>query len=261
MSFNIFLKKELHELFRTAKGIVLTIIFVIVAVSSPLLAKLTPEILKWADGATGELAVMGFDIATLPEPTSVDGYVQFVSNFNMMGLLAIIIVFAGTVANEKHKGTAAYILTKNISRSEFILSKFAASCIFTLGGVAISAVVLKIYTDLLFDDKLVSTKYFTLYFAMLSLYIIFVLSISIFSSVVTKNVTGATFVSFLIYIGINILASIPRLGKFMPPKINDLSIMLQSTAIEKITINIVVTILLCVVFVCAGIEIFNRQEL
>lgn len=263
MSFIIFFKKELYELFRTSKGIVLAIILLIIAISSPLLAKLTPEILKWAFQVTGEYdATAGlFDLTTMPDPTSVDSYAQFFSNINSIGILSLIIIFAGIVAGEKYKGTAAYILTKNISRAEFILSKFVASCVFTLGCMTLSVIILKIYTDLIFGDALINIKYFLLYFALLYLYIILILAITVLSSILSKNVTGATFMSFLIFFAINIISSIPRLGKFMPPKINDLNIMLNTLSVDEIMPNIIITAVLCVFLVFAGVEIFNRQEL
>ena len=263
MSFVIFFKKEFFELLRTAKGIVLAAILLMTAIGSPLLAKLTPEILKWAMSTAGEFdSSMGvIDLSMIPEPTSIDSYAQYFSNINFLGILGFIIVFAGIVAGEKHKGTAAYILTKNISRAEFILAKFAASCAFTLGGMVISVAVLKIYTDMLFGDKLIDIKYFMLYFALLFLYIILILAITVFSSVISKNVTGATIMSFVIFFGMNIISSIPRLGNYMPPKINDLNVILNTVDIDKIMPNIIITAVLCIFLVLAGVEIFNRQEL
>ena len=263
MSFIIFFKKELYELFRTAKGIALAAIFLITAITSPLLAKLTPDILRWSMNTAGEIASSNglIDFSMIPDPTSIDSYTQFFSNINFLGLLAIIIVFAGIVAGEKHKGTAAYILTKNISRVEFILSKFAASCVFTLACTIVSVGVLKLYTDMLFGDKLIDIKYFFLYFALFYLYIIFILAITVFSSVIAKNVTGATVMSFLIFMCINIVASIPRLGKFMPPNINQLGVLVNTIKIDDIIPNIIITAVVCVFLVFAGVEIFNRQEL
>ena len=263
MSFIIFFKKELYELVRTAKGIVFAAIILMTAIGSPLLAKLTPEIVKWAMNTTNEFdATAGIiDLSMIPDPTSIDSYAQFISNIGFIGLLALIIVFAGTVAGEKHKGTAAYILTKNISRADFILAKFTASCVFSLGVMTISIGVLKLYTDMLFGDKLIDIKYFLLYFALLFLYIVLILAITVFSSIFSKNVTGATVMSFLIFIIMNIISSIPRIGEFLPPKIIEFGIILNTLPIDKIMPNIVITAVLCVFLVFAGIEIFNRQEL
>ena len=259
-SFIIFFKKEIVELVKTVKGVVLAVIFLIIAISAPLITKLTPEILKMAgnDATQEEMNVLA---SVIPPSTSATSYNQFFGNFNTIGLLALIIVFAGIVANEKSKNTAAYILTKNISRTQFILSKLISAAAFTFVSVIITAVVLKIYTDLLFSDNLVNFKYFVLFFALLLLYILFILSIILFSSIVSKTVTSATFIAFLIFIVFNILTSVPKIGKYMPPEINNLGIMLQSTKIEDLTINIIITIVCSAAFIFSCIKLFNRQEL
>ena len=259
-SFNLFFKKEIVELVKTVKGVVLAIVFLFLAISAPLITKLTPEILKAAgNGASqDEMNVLA---SIIPTPTSVTSYNQFASNFNSIGLLAIIIVFAGIVANEKAKNTAAYILTKNISRTQFIVSKLAAAVVFTFVSMIISAGVLKLYTDLLFDDKLIDFKYFIIFFALLLLYIFFILTIVLFSSIISKNVTSATFIGFLIFIVFSVLPSVPKIGKYTPAKINDLGIMLQSTRAGDLTINIIVTVIFSAAFILIGIKLFNRQEL
>ncbi|MCL2773631.1 MAG: ABC transporter permease subunit [Oscillospiraceae bacterium] len=259
-SFNLFFRKEIVELVKTVKGVVLTIVFLFLAISAPLITKLTPEILKAAGGSASQ-DEMNVLTSIIPTPTSVESYKQFVSNFSTIGLLAIIIVFAGIVANEKAKNTAAYILTKNISRTQFIFSKFASAVVFILVSLIISAGVLKLYTDLLFDDNLVDFKYFIIFFAFLFLYIFFILTIVLFSSIISKNVTSATFIAFLIFIAFSILPSIPKIGKYTPAKLNDLGIMLQSTKVSDLTINIIVTVLCSVAFILIGIKLFNRQEL
>ena len=261
MSFIIFFKKELVELVKTVKGIVLTIIFLFIGISSPLIAKLMPEILKMAASDAETQEVMDALAALMPPPNSIESYTQFFSNFNQIGLLAVIIVFAGIIANEKAKNTAAYILTKNISRTQFVLSKFASAVLFTFVSVILTAGVLKIYTDLLFGDKLIDFKYFIIFFALLLLYLFFILAIILFSSIVSKNITSAMLISFLIFIVFNIATAIPKIGKYMPPDINNLGVILQSVKVEDLTANIIITVLCSLTFIIGGIMLFNRQEL
>lgn len=259
-SFILFFKKEITELVKTVKGIVLAIVFIVIAISSPLIAKLTPEIFKLAgiDASNEEFAALA---ALIPAPTSDSSYTQFFGNFNQIGLLALIIVFAGIVANEKSKSTAAYILTKNISRAQFILSKFASSAVFTFIAVVITMATQIIYTNVLFDDNNVLMNNVILYFAMLLLYLFFILTIVLFSSVVSKSVTPATFVAFLIFIAFNIATAIPKIGKYMPPEINNFGIIMQTKSFSDLTVNIILTVLCSIAFLIASLELFKRQEL
>jgi len=248
------------ESIKTVKGIVLLLIFLTIGISSPLLAKLTPEILKMAsDDTTKEM--MDMLSAFIPPANSESSYSQFFSNFNQIGLLALIIVFAGLVANEKSKNTAAYILTQNISRRTFILSKFLSSVVFTFVSVIITVGAQIFYTNYLFDDQIIELKYVLIFSALLLLYLFFILSIVIFSSVLTKTVTSSTFIAFLIFIAANILTGIPKIGKYMPPEINNFGILTQTKDIKDLTANIIITAICSVVFIIASLEIFNRQEL
>ena len=260
MSFIIFFKKEITELIKTVKGIVLAIIFLVIGISSPLIEKLTPEILKMA-GVSGSSEEMALLSALIPTPTSQTSYVQFFGNFNTIGLLVLIIVFAGIVANEKSKNTGSYILTKNISRTQFVLSKFTSSVVFTFVSLVVSMGAMVFYTSYLFDDGLVNISNVLLFFAMLFLYLIFILAIVLFSSILTKTVTSATFLAFIIFIAVNILSSVPKIGKFLPPRINDAGIVLQTTNIGSLTVNIIITVICTAVVVFAGVKLFNRQEL
>ena len=263
MSFDIFLKKEMTELVKSVKGIVLAVVFLFIAVSAPLITKLTPEIVNWAMSGMSEAesAEMDMLMRIMPEPDSVQSYSQFFGNFNMIGLFALIIVFGGIVANEKSKGTAAYILTKNISRTEFILSKFVSSVLFIFVSTVLTGGVLKIYTDLLFKDGLIENKDFIIYCAILFLYLVFIMSIVLFASILSKNVTSATIMGFLIFIGFNIWAAVPRFGKYAPPNINDFSVLLNLKDSADLTAGIIVTAVLSVLFLISGIYLFNKQEL
>lgn len=259
-SFILFFNKEITELIKTVKGIVLAVIFLVLGISSPLITKLTPEILKLAlnEASTEEANVL---ISVIPKPSSIESYNQFFSNFNTIGLLAVIIVFAGIVANEKSKNTAAYILTKNISRAQFILSKFVSSAVFVFVSLILAAGTQILYTFFLFYDKLTDIKYVFIYFLLLFLYLIFMLTIVLFSSVLTKTVTSATFLAFLIFIIFNILPAIPKIGKYMPPNINNSGIITQSVNISDLTVNIIITIICSIIFIFSAVQIFNRQEL
>ncbi|EPD10716.1 hypothetical protein Lpp48_08273, partial [Lacticaseibacillus paracasei subsp. paracasei Lpp48] len=59
----IFTKKELLESWRTHRLLILTVVFLIFGILSPLIAKLMPELLK---GGLGGIKV------AVPKPTSLD---------------------------------------------------------------------------------------------------------------------------------------------------------------------------------------------
>jgi ABC-2 type transport system permease protein len=66
--FTALLRKELLEQWRTTRLPVVATVFVLVGLSSPLLARFTPEILKAVGGDQFQI--------TLPTPTAADAYDQ-----------------------------------------------------------------------------------------------------------------------------------------------------------------------------------------
>lgn len=257
--FVVFFKKELTELIKTVKGVVLAAIFLVVGISSPLIAKLTPEILKMAnfDISPEQMAAMGINYP----PNSQDSYAQFFSNFNTLGLPAAIIVFAGLVANEKAKNTASYILTKNISRTQFILSKFAASALLLFVSLGLAMGAQMFYTMFLFEDGLVEFGSVILFFSLLFLYLIFILALVLFSSVCAKNVTSATFLAFGIFMAFSIAAAVPEAGGYMPSGIDNFGIITGAASLGDLGPNIAAAALCSAFFTVFGVMIFGRQEL
>jgi len=260
-SFVIFLKKEIMEYIKTAKGIVLIIIFLFTGISSPLIAKLTPEILNMAatDEATKEM--MDMLSALIPMADTTSSYSQFFGNFTQIAMLALIIVFAGIVANEKSRNTAAYMLTKNISRTQFLLSKFVSSVIFTITAFILSIGAQILYTNILFDDKIIQTNNVMIFSGAMCVYLIFILTIILFSSVVSKSTTPATVIAFLIFMAVSMTNSIPKIGKYMPPQTITFGIFTEGANVSGFAVSIIVTVLCSAALLFASIKLFNNQEL
>ena len=103
------LRKELLEQWRTARLPVVATVFLLVGLTSPLLARFTPEILKAVGG--GQFQIV------LPPPTVADAYDQLAKNLGQFGAFIAILLAMGSVATEKERGTAALILTKPVSRA------------------------------------------------------------------------------------------------------------------------------------------------
>ena len=118
-AFVVFTKKELQEGVRTYRFLIMLAVFVLIGILSPLTALMMPQVIGAMD--------LGGVTLVLPEPTAIDAWGQFFSNIGLMGMLVVIIVFSGLMANEFSRGTLINLLTKGLSRSTVVLSKFAAA--------------------------------------------------------------------------------------------------------------------------------------
>lgn len=114
--FATFAGKEAREIWRTWRIWVLPGILLVFALTGPVLARLTPQLL----GAVGGDQLQGLELAT---PTYHDAYAQWIKSLSGIALFALIIVYGSLISAERKNGTAVLVLTKPVSRTAFILSK------------------------------------------------------------------------------------------------------------------------------------------
>ncbi|MBE0476504.1 MAG: ABC transporter permease [Coriobacteriia bacterium] len=130
-----FLRKEMIEIARTWRIWVLPGIVVFFALSGPVLAKLTPQLLE-SVGAGQEGVVI-----RIPTPTYTDGFLQWTQNLAQLVTFAIVIIFGGVVSAERRSGTAVLVLTKPLTRAAFVLAKFAGNAVLLVCAVTIGALL------------------------------------------------------------------------------------------------------------------------
>ncbi|MBS7007762.1 ABC transporter permease subunit [Anaerostipes sp.] len=114
-----FTKKELMESVSSYRLLILACVFILFGIMNPLIAKMTPELVK-------EFMPEGLNMA-VPEPTAVDSWLQFFKNVGQIGLAVLDILFSGMIAGEMQKGTLVLMVTKGLSRVTVLCSKFTVS--------------------------------------------------------------------------------------------------------------------------------------
>ena len=109
-------RKEWLESWRTLRTPIVGGLFVLVGLTSPLLAKYLPEIIKAAGGDQ-------FPTGDIPTPVLADAVSQLWKNLAQFGAFAAIILAMGSVSGELDRGTAAFVLSKTASRGAFLAAK------------------------------------------------------------------------------------------------------------------------------------------
>ena len=139
-----FVKKEWIEYLRTHKLLILLIVFVLFGIMSPLMAKLTPELLK---------SMMDEEMvnALQPnEPTALDSYAQFFKNVTQLGFIVLVLVCSSMLSNEIAKGTLIPFVTRGLHRSSILLAKLVVAIfVWTICYIA-CFLITWLYTMLLF---------------------------------------------------------------------------------------------------------------
>lgn len=125
-AYAAFTGKEFTEFIRTYKLLILSLVFLLFGMLSPLAAKYLPELI-------GQFMPEGIQM-TLAEPTATDAWMQFHKNVSQMGTVITVILFSGLMSGEYAKGTLIHILTKGLPRRTVVLAKFTASAVLFTGA-------------------------------------------------------------------------------------------------------------------------------
>ncbi len=204
--FRTLLRKELLEQWRTARLPLVATVFLLVGLSSPLLARFTPEILKAVGGNQFQIV--------LPTPTAADAYDQLAKNLGQFGALIAVLLTMGSVATEKERGTAAMVLVKPVTRAAFLASKFVAIAA-TLGiSMAIAGAGAWFYTVVLFEPLPIAGFAGALVLQWLAL--LAYAAITFLGSTMTQSALAAAGLGIAAIIVLGILSILPTVGRYLP---------------------------------------------
>jgi len=182
MNFYTSLRKEILELVRTHRLLVMAVVLIAFGLSSPLLAKLMPELMRLVPGGEDFLAL-------IPPPTINDAIAQYVKNLSLFGLLLAYLMTMGAVAQEKERGTAVLMLVKPLPRAVFLLAKFVALALAFLGCMALAGLAGYYYTMLLFGAPDLSA--WVVLNVMLWLYFLVYVAVTLLASTIAKSQAAA----------------------------------------------------------------------
>ncbi|MEO8527582.1 MAG: ABC transporter permease subunit [Pseudolysinimonas sp.] len=249
----VFARKEFFEIFRTWRIVVLPAIVLLFALTGPLLARYTPELLTAVAGSQ----LSGLE---LPTPTVFDSYGQWIKNLSQIGIFAIIIIYAGLVSSERRSGTAILVLTKPLSRATFVIVKAAVHALYLTVLAGIGTSITWGVSALVFSEApgaaLWSASAVWLVLALVYLALMTLFSVLIRSS---AGASGAGLGAFLV---LSVAGLWPPLADYSPAGLLGRAGALASgTVSERLTWPIVISLLASLALVGLAAMIFRRQEL
>ncbi len=206
--FKTLLAKEFREQWRTWKMVVFLAVFLITGMTSPVLAKYTPAILKSIPNMPSGM------VDLIPSPTVADAVGQYLKNTVQFGVLLVILLTMSVMAQEVERGTAAMLLTKPIRRSAMILAKWLAGMGLLLLGLLVDAFGGYIYTLVLFQALPIDR--FLILNLLLWVYLGVYLSIALLASTFARTQAVAAAGAFGGLVLMLILEAIPRLKDYLP---------------------------------------------
>ncbi len=246
------LKKEIMEYIKTPKGLILLILFLFFAITSPASAKFMNEI----------IAAVATDITiSFPDPTLQDSWVQVFKNLNSICLIVYIIVMSATISQEKSKGSILLVLTKKVSRLQFLFSKFfVGSLVFTI-LLIISTIVSAWYTSLLFGAYM----YEGLWISLLLFWFmgVFYTALAIFVSVIGKTPTTSALLGFFGYAVLQILNVSNEIAMLNPSGASSIvnGVIAQTIDMQEIWMPILSVVIFSALLFTLSQVIFRKQEI
>ena len=248
----LLLRKELREQVRTMRLPVVVAVFAIVGLLSPLVARYIREIIDAVGGAQLE--------GLIPEPVVGDAVLQFTKNVGQFGVIIAILVTMGTVAAEKDSGTAAFLLTKPISRGSFLAAKVVAIGVLLAVSTVVAGVLCWVYTAILFEPLPLGGYAMAMVLVWLSLAVF--AAVTFLASVTTRSSIVAGGIGLVTLVAAGFLSAIPGLGSYLPTGLWSAADQLAvGTVPDPLLLPIVVnTIVIVVALALAGWS-FRQQEL
>jgi ABC-2 type transport system permease protein len=253
MNFRAVFRKELLEQWRTFRFLIVAAVFTVFGLISPLTAKFTPELLKAIPDMPPEI------LAALPPPSVVDAVGQYVKNLNQFGILLALLMSMGLVVQEKERGTAAFILTRPVSRETFLLAKFAALAVTFTASLALAALGSWYYTLLLFE-ALPWGSFLGLNALMLAAFLVYA-ALGLLASALARSQGAAVGLAFMALILVAGLGALPRVGEYFPGRLFSWGTTLVLGGGEAAWPALWTSLGLLVVILTAATLILRRQEI
>lgn len=251
-AFIAMLKKELLEQWRSYRLLIAVVVLSLFGLTSPLMAKYTPEIFKAIPGAEQFAGL-------IPVPSVVDAVAQFVKNTTQFGVLLALLLPMGAVAIEKERGTAVMTLVKPLPRIGFLGAKLIALTATFTAGMLVAGLGSYYYTVVLFGPT-----DFGAWMGMSGLILVYILTIAaqtLFFSALFRSQAAAAGASFGVLLFVGLIGAIPSIAVHLPSMLSNWGAALALGKTDAAWSALWVSLAWIAVSVAAGWAAFRRQEL
>ena len=250
--FAAFAGKEASEIIRTWRIWVLPGILLFFALTGPVLARFTPQLL-------GALAGDQLKGLVLPVPTYLDAYAQWTKNLSQIALFALIVIYGSVISAERKSGTAVLVLTKPLSRTSFVVAKAAVHSVFLAVLVVAGTLITWGVTAAVFGQAPGSA----LWSAALAWLVFGVLFIALMTllSVLIGSAAGAAGAGLGVYALVSIAAIWKPLGTYSPAALATQPASLAAGKDVAVLWPVLTSLLLAVVLVTFAALVFRTKDL
>ncbi len=180
--------KELKANWRSFRYPAFLLVLLFFALLDPLMLKHMNELLGYF--ATGVEIIV-------PEPTPQDAYFSYLNDVSQIGIFVLIFTVMGCVAREKETGVTGWLLSKPVSRRQYLCAKLVIMYWLVIAGIFTCSALAYLYTtSLLGQPPLAESALAT---ANLTVFTLLIATLAFALSTVLKSPLQAGGVTLLIF--------------------------------------------------------------
>jgi ABC-2 type transport system permease protein len=253
----VLLKKEWLEAKRSYKLLWFPVVFMFLGIIQPLSSYYLPQILKIAGGLPEGMKI------TLPKFTAEDVLAStLTSQFDQLGLIIIVIGMMGVVVSDKQNGMLAFILTRNTTLGEYLLSKWIGQAAIVAVSVVTGILMAIFYTSYLF--KAVSLARVVAGLGVYYIWCLFILTLALMLGALLSRSSAVAVLSIFVLILLKAITAIGSGFQILNPAYltnHAVNIMISGNALPHLLTTLTITLFLIVLFMFLSKYYLYRKEL
>ena len=203
------LKKELLEQIRTYRLLIVGGVMLFFGFTTPLTLKYLPEIIKLSGDSSMQI--------TIPPPTAAQSLAEYSGSIGQLGVLVMVLIAMGAIANELKHGTALLTLSKPVKPAAFVGAKFIAMSCTLLVSILLASLLCFGYTYWLIGAG--DAGAFLGLNLLMFLFLVFCIALTLLFSSYFKSSLAVGGISIAIIIFQAVLSTIPVIGNYLPGKL------------------------------------------
>ncbi|WP_028784927.1 ABC transporter permease [Thalassobacillus devorans] len=256
MQFMTVFKREMLEAGRNFKWIWVPLVFILLGISDPLSTYYLPQIIESVGGLPEGAS---FEI---PTPPAHEVLMMSLAQYSQLGVLVIALMSMGLISGERKSGVAELVLVKPVKYSTYVSAKWSAVSVLVLVSFFAGLIASWYYVNILFGDISLLDLIWTWFFY--GLWLLYVISISVFMNTLFKVPGLVGFLTILFVILTSIITNIfSHVLEWSPAKISGyIRTMLSDGSIPgDLWGTALVTIGISALLLIAAIYTFRTKEM
>lgn len=207
------------------------------AVALLFFALLDPPVIKYMNVILEQVGSAGGIQIAMPEPTPAMAMTQFITDVGGIGTFVAVIMLMGIVAAEKSNGATEWMLTRPVTRSEYLSAKVLVWAIGMIVCIFGAGLISWLYTWSLLGP--VSFTDMATALVAVTAYVLFISAFTFVGSVVLNSQLAAGLVgvgAMFIGVFVNLIGNALDINRYLPYSLSDLAVKAVNSAISPVEI-------------------------